>query len=194
MLPIQLDTITIVAAVSLLLLNIIAAFLTPFFRFRKRKDTDPEAADEPSPQLPALSIVLTPFEDIDGIRAHLPALLEQDYPSPFQTIIVLEQGDHDGEAVIAWIAQEHQREHPESTATVYVTYIPRSSRYVSRKKLAITLGVKAAATEWVVLTESYCRPASNQWLRLMAQHCNQENHLVVGYGNYSDDTPGGWRF
>ncbi len=192
--PIELDTITLAASVSILLLNIIAAFLTPFFRFRKREDTVPEAADEPSPQLPALSVVLTPFDDIDGIRQHLPALLAQDYPSPFQIIIVLEQGDHDGEAVIAWIAQEHQREHPQSKASVYVTCIPRSSRYVSRKKLAITLGVKAAETEWVALTESYCRPASDQWLRLMARHCNGENHLVVGYGNYSDDAPGAWRF
>ncbi len=36
---------------------------------------------------------------------------------------------------------------------LYYTYIPESSRYMSRKKLQITLGVKAAKYEWIILTE-----------------------------------------
>ncbi len=194
MFPLQLDNFTIAVSVALLVFSIVAAILTPFFRFKKREQNSPESAESPAQQLPALSIVLTPFDDIDGIRKHLPLLLQQDYAAPFQIIIVLEQGDHDGEAVIAWLEQEHKKQYPASKATVYVTYIPRSSRYVSRKKLAITLGVKAVKTEWVILTESYCKPASNRWLTVIAQQFTGENRLVVGYGNYTDDAPSGWRF
>ncbi len=194
MTQITLDTLTIAASVLLIVMSVLAAISSPFFRFKKRDNYGPEAAEDAPLQLPALSIVLTPFDDIDGIRKHLPLLLRQDYPSPFQIIIVLEQGDHDGEAVVAHYEQEYRQQHPDSTASVYVTYIPNSSRYVSRKKVAITLGSKAAKTDWGVLTESYCMPSSDRWLDAMARRMTPDNHLVMGYGNYTDDAPAAWRF
>ena len=72
---------------------------------------------------------------------------------------------------------------------LYTTFIPDSSRYMSRKKLAITLGVKAAKYPWVVMADVCCYPQSDRWLQTLAQHCMKGRELVVGYTRYEDGTP-----
>ncbi len=52
---------------------------------------------------------------------------------------------------------------------------------MSRKKLQITLGVKAAKHEWIILTEPNCRPSNDKWFQTMARQCQDPNHLVLGY-------------
>ena len=58
---------------------------------------------------------------------------------------------------------------------------------MSRKKLSITIGVKAAKSEWIMLVEPSCRPESEHWLANMARNCNKDKDLVIGYSRYDDD-------
>ena len=62
--------------------------------------------------------------------------------------------------------------------------MPDSSRYISRKKLAVTLGIKASKYEWLVFTNANCMPQSNQWLRLMARNFTSRTQVVLGYSGY----------
>lgn len=191
---ISIDNFTIISSLALLLLSIVTPMLNPFFRFR-RKDCGPMApgVSEPSP-LPPLSLVLTPFDDAEGLAKHLPHILRQDYPAGLQVIVVVEQDDHRAEEIVSSVHQAYLQECTSTPAQLYVTHIPQSSRYVSRKKLAITLGIKAALHEWVVLTETSCCPASPHWLSTLGIHCNDATTLVVGYGCYDDETPAYRRF
>lgn len=192
--PIIFDNFTIITSLALILLSIVTPMLNPFFRFSKKDANHSHHQEPPLTDLPPLSVVLTPMDDIEGLRNNLPHLLRQDYPAGFQVIVVIEQGDHDAEAVIGHIRENVLTPMASASTALYVTYIPKSSRYISRKKLAITLGIKAAQTEWVVLTETTCRPASDQWLKLMARHCSDERNMVIGYGRYADDTSSYRRF
>ena len=62
--------------------------------------------------------------------------------------------------------------------------MPDSSRYISRKKLAVTLGIKASKYEWLVFTNANCMPQSNQWLRLMHATSHHVPKVVLGYSGY----------
>lgn len=179
------DKFTLITSLIFLLLGILTPMLSPFFRFKKRENYRDRDTDGPV-VLPPLSIILTPYDDADKLRKNLPALLQQDYPAGYQVIIVIEQGDHEAEGFISEVMG--QVDMGQSDAEVYVTCIPRSSRYISKKKLAITLGVKAAKYEWMALTEASCRPASPHWLACMARHCSEATNLVVGYGQYEAQT------
>lgn len=185
------DNFTIITSLALIFLSILAPMLNPFFRFRKKKQYDDNNLEE-SVAAPSISLILTPYDDADKLEKSLPFFLQQHYSSGYQVIIVIEQGDHDAENIISRTL--NNTDLSESNVEVYVTSIPRSSRYVSEKKLAITIGVKAAKYDWVLITESSCRPASPQWLNLMARHCNENNSLVVGYGKYDDNTSSFRRF
>ncbi len=179
------DSTTLAISVALVVLAILTTLINPFLRFRLKK-AEKERNQEDEQSLPPLSLILTPHDEADKLERHLPSFLRQYYPAGFQVIVVAEQGNHETDDVLKRIAHVHS-ENP-GHASLYITYIPSSSRYMSRKKLAVTLGVKAAQTEWVMLTEACCEPASDQWLITMASHCTNDVNLVVGYGNYDSNT------
>ncbi len=187
----SIDLFTIVSSIVLLLLSIASALLNPFFRFSKKR-YDKYTGEDQGSATPSVSIILTPLDDISQLKKNLPAFLSQTFPTSYQVVIVIEQGDHDTESLVANIVNETRNE--DAQADVYITYIPKTYRYVSKKKLAMTLGVKAAKYDWVLFTELSCRPASAQWLTLMARHCAQGNNLVIGYTAYDRATPSFRRF
>lgn len=132
-----------------------------------------------------LSIIIISTGDSDALEKNLPAFLRQDYPTTYQVIVVADQGDHPTDDALKRV--KYTYEQSPGNARLYITYIPDSSRYMSRKKLAITLGVKASENEWILLTEPSCQPASGQWLKSMAAHATDDKNLVIGYSNYSGD-------
>jgi hypothetical protein len=190
---ISIDNFTIISSAVLLVLAIVSSFISPYLRFSKRKwekngSTNAEGAES----LPPLSVILAPHDEPEAIARNLPAIMSQKYPAGFQIIVVVEKGEGETEDMLKRFQQQLDKE--PSDCTLYITYIPQSSRYVSRKKLAMTLGVKAAKTEWLVMTEPTSKPASDTWLQTMAENCTDSTQLVVGYGGYEDEASSFMRF
>ena len=183
-------TVIIVCAVLLA-----SAYLTPMLStlYRSRNgvydpyegidDDADDDAEEPLPDnvraLPHLSIIIVASENGEELRANMPLILGQDYPAGFDIIVVVDKKDAVTHDVLEQLTNEN--------SNVYTTFVPDSSRYMSRRKLAVTLGVKAAKSEWIVLTDATCAPASQKWLLTMAENCAEETNLVVGYSNYNAD-------
>lgn len=193
---ISIDNFTIISSAVLLVVAVVSSFISPYLRFRKSKwekdrERMPETEEEAT-SLPPLSVILAPHDEPDAISRNLPAIMSQKYPAGFQIIVVVEEGE--GETADILKRFQHQLDKEPSDCSLYITYIPQSSRYVSRKKLAMTLGVKAAKTEWLVMTEPTSKPASDMWLQTMAENCTNSTQLVVGYGGYEDEASAFKRF
>ena len=149
------DYITMIICALLLVLAAVTPFINPFFR--KPEDKDGNGAS--SETLPQLSVIIFASDNACELKTNLPVLLSQDYPTGFEVIVVVDdKTDHETTAIL-----EQYAAHP----NLYTTFVPRSSRYMSRKKLAITIGVKAAKNEWIVLTDAECRPLIDiqQWIK-----------------------------
>ncbi len=193
---ISIDNFTIISSAVLLVVAVVSSFISPYLRFRKSKwEKDRERMlenEEDTTFLPPLSVILAPHDEPDAISRNLPAIMAQKYPAGFQIIVVVEEGE--GETADILKRFQHQLDKEPSDCSLYITYIPQSSRYVSRKKLAMTLGVKAAKTEWLVMTEPTSKPASDTWLQTMAENCTNSTQLVVGYGGYEDEASAFKRF
>ncbi|MBP5712258.1 MAG: hypothetical protein J6W77_04550 [Prevotella sp.] len=106
-------------------------------------DQPTEESPQPAPspafkKWPRISILITAHDNAMELDNHLPTLLSQDYPGIFEVIVVAEKGDGSTEDVLKRYLNNR---------LLYYTFIPDSSRYMSRKKLMITLGVKAARYE-----------------------------------------------
>ena len=138
-----------------------------------------QTIEEVSPRLPAISIVMAAHDHERELEQHLPILMEQDYPAGYEVIVVVSKGDDGTDDLLESMVRKYPN--------LYTTFVPSSSRYMSRKKLAVTLGVKAAKNDWILLTEPECVPASADWLKLMASHCEEGVDMVMGYSNYSDE-------
>ncbi len=190
------DNFTIIIGAAILLIGIVTPWINVLVRRPKPRSTDDDrqtSNDDESTQdgssvkdkLPPISVILTPHENAYELEENLPLFLEQDYPGEFTIIVVTWKSDSESDDVLKRYA---------SNPHLYATYIPDSSRYMSRKKLAITLGVKAAKTEWVLMTEATNKPDTDKWLATMARNTHDGNNLVIGYTRYDESTSGYRRF
>lgn len=196
------DLTSIVASGILIVLAVISWFANPFFRarnlFSSHQSLDDETLDAENPQAevqpskeppfkkwPRISILITAHDNALELDNHLPTLLSQDYPGIFEVIVVAEKGDGSTEDVLKRYLNNRK---------LYYTFIPDSSRYMSRKKLMITLGVKAARYEWILLTEASSTPLSDTWLKTFAKNMTDDTNLVLGYSNYAKEAPAYYRF
>lgn len=125
---------------------------------------------------PPLSVILVAKDAASDLQKNLPAILEQDYPD-FEVIVIYDQSSDDNcEDVLKLLKDKYSHLHH--------SFIPDSARYISHKKLGITMGIKASRHDWLVFTEPNCRPSSNQWLRNMASNFTPQTDIVLGYSNY----------
>lgn len=174
------STTTIIAGAVVVLLAVLGSLINPFLRsLRFQKTETPE-------NQPPVSILITAHDNLAELERNLPMFLRQQYAADYQVIVVCQSTDGETQDFLKRTAAENPH--------LYYTYIPESSRYMSRKKLQITLGVKAAKHEWIILTEPNCRPSNDKWLQTMARQCQDPNHLVLGYVALDEETKSVRRF
>lgn len=178
------DNLSIIACLIIVLLTATSLFANPFVRkIQNEGEADPRLVDEQ--HLPNVTILVLANNNAQALDAHLPLLLTQDYPAAYEVVVVGEQGDLNVETVVKQFSQNKH---------LYATYIPPRSLFMSKKKLAVALGVKAAHYDWVLLLDSNCHPVSDAWLKSMASHMDIDANLVIGYSNYDEETKSYYRF
>lgn len=130
---------------------------------------------------PPLSVIIVAKDAANELKENLPFILEQDYPE-FEVIVIYDSTADDCDDVLKLLEDKYPN--------LYHTFIPDSARYISHKKLGITMGIKASRHDWLVFTESNCRPQSKRWLRQMARNFTPSTEIVLGYSNYEKTS--GW--
>ena len=174
------STTTIIAGAVVVLLAVLGSLINPFLRSLRFQKTGT------AENQPPVSILITAHDNLAELERNLPMFLRQQYAADYQVIVVCQSTDGETQDFLKRTAAENPH--------LYYTYIPESSRYMSRKKLQITLGVKAAKHEWIILTEPNCRPSNDKWLQTMARQCQDPNHLVLGYVALDEETKSVRRF
>ena len=127
-------------------------------------------------QLPAVSVIVCAHNEYDNLQDYLSILLEQDYPG--YEVIVVDDSSEDGSDLLL---ERWSRQY----GNLYHTFVPRGARVLSNKKLALTIGIKAAHHDYLLLTDADCRPESKFWIREMMQgFANQQTEVVLGFSPY----------
>ncbi|MCQ2251856.1 MAG: glycosyltransferase [Bacteroidales bacterium] len=124
-----------------------------------------------------VSVIICAKNESENLRTRLQYVLEQDYPD-FEVIVVNDQSTDDTEMVLDEFKQKY--------SNLYVTEISHDRNFRQGKKLALTIGIKAAKNEWLLLTDADCIPSSKYWIRTMSQHFTDRNDFVLGYGGYEE--------
>lgn len=122
-----------------------------------------------------LSVVICARNESENLRRNLPAILKQDYPD-FEVIVINDGSTDESEDLLSELEEEYPN--------LYHSFTPDSARYISRKKLALTLGIKASKYDWLVFTEADCTPVSDKWLRRIARNFTPSTDIVLGYSGY----------
>ena len=183
---VDIDIFTLVLCGVVLIITLISIFLNPLFRLKTKAFSSEEKQESESEEIDnPISIVLPIRENNTELRALIPAILSQEYTSEFQLIIVIDKGDHETKDIL---------EQYENDKRLYVTFVPTTSRYMSRQKMAITLGVKAAKYQHVLLIGATTLIKKNSWLQAIGHSFKKDCNLFVVPGTYEESTNSFYQF
>lgn len=143
------------------------------------EDTSAEKTDDEKAAYPSISVVVPAHDDAPQLEYLLPRLLEMSYNGKFEVIVADQIASEDNHDVVRRLESQHPN--------LRYTRVPVSSRQIERRKLAITLGIKAAHGEWVIVITPYTVPETGEWLQHFAQNLDPELNFVEAYYNYYDD-------
>jgi len=156
----------IITLFGIIVLFQILYYVALFFRFSFHKPKQLEPNNNP------VSIVIVAKNDAHLLIKTLPELLNQNYPQ-FEVVVVNDNSDDETPQLI----KDFQTRFP----NLRLLHLESSVTNIKGKKFPLSLGIKAATYEHVLLTDADCLPASNQWLKLMSRHFNKTTKIVLGY-------------
>ncbi len=137
------------------------------FRFRDRMGTEP------------VSVVVSAHNEAENLKKLIPALFRQEH-SDFQVVIINDRSTDDT-AGLLWDFRQTYGDR------LHVVEVPPQEwkSFRGNKKFALTLGIKAARHDRLLLTDADCLPASPRWISRMTAPLDDENiQFVLGYGRY----------
>lgn len=157
------------------IVGLIQLFYWSFYMFRISKHNGGVSQGE---KIPPVSIVVCARNESENLKRLVPELMAQRYPEK-QIVIVDDASEDDTEMTLAQLRKEYPQ--------LYYTSIPLDSTFRHSKKLAVTVGIKAAKYEHILFTDADCTPSSSEWVRtMMSNYVEQDGkELVIGYGRYA---------
>lgn len=143
------------------------------YRGATHDDKEPEeTSEEVQMSLPRITVIVYTEDGVDEIEECVSKLMRQDYPDK-EVVVVCRTTASSRELISGRLS---------AYDNVYVTFIPPTSHNLSERKLAITIGLKAASGDIVLTTAANIRPASDSWLSRMASHfVDPRIEMVLGY-------------
>lgn len=106
---------------------------------------------------------------------HVPLIMEQDHPE-FELIVVNDSSWDDTEAILKALEVRYPK--------IRVINLDEEKQNMQGKKFALTLAIKSAKHECILLTDADCIPSSDQWIRQMTQSLQGEQEIVLGFSPY----------
>ncbi|NVO09003.1 MAG: glycosyltransferase [Bacteroidales bacterium] len=131
--------------------------------------------EEPiTPNIP-ISVIICARDEEENLLSFLPSVMEQEYPD-FEVVVVNDCSSDNSEYTLEALAKKYPN--------LRVTTIKQDEKFTHNKKLALTVGIKAAKNNWLVLTDADCKPDSKKWLSTMAAGFSDSCEIVLGYGGF----------
>ncbi|UXX77807.1 glycosyltransferase [Reichenbachiella carrageenanivorans] len=120
-----------------------------------------------------VSVIVCAHNELANLKRLIPLLLAQEHPH-FEIILVDDRSD-DGTYDYLLGAQTKQ---------LKFVRVDQVHDHINAKKFALTMGIKAATHDVVLLIDADCTPASPQWISEMSGAFNEQTAYVLGVAPY----------
>ncbi|PSR54329.1 hypothetical protein AHMF7605_12790 [Adhaeribacter arboris] len=122
-----------------------------------------------------VSVIICAHNEYENLQQLLPAVLAQEY-AVFEVIVINDRSTDE----TAHLIRQWQREYYQ-IRSVNINETPAG---FNPKKYALTLGIRVARYEYVLLTDADCKPFSTNWINSMQQGFNRGADIIIGYSPY----------
>ncbi len=160
---------------------VLAIFYLLVFFVKARYAFAHKEHDETTSTLPqsapseGVSVIICARNELANLQALLPLLYQQDYDN--YEIIVVEDCSTDGS--LDFLLAEKSK-----NPKLKIVWLRHRPRHIRGKKYALSLGIRAARHDRLLLTDADCRPLSDTWVAGMASQLQEPYQIVLGYSPY----------
>ncbi len=126
-------------------------------------------------RLTPVSVIICARNEAENLQRNLPAFLTQNHPD-YEVIVVNDCSTDNSDEILMDMKVKFPH--------LYVTTIQQDRKFMHGKKLALTVGIKAARNEQLLFSDADCHPVSDQWITRMSRHFCDETELILGVGKY----------
>jgi cellulose synthase/poly-beta-1,6-N-acetylglucosamine synthase-like glycosyltransferase len=124
---------------------------------------------------PPVSIVMVARNEYYNLSKNLPLILNQDYPD-FEVVVVNHVSDDETNDLLNDLKIHYHK--------LKVVNITQDLNFFKGKKFPLSLGIKSATNDILLLTDADCTPNSDKWIRSMVKNYSPDVQVVLGYGPY----------
>lgn len=121
-----------------------------------------------------VSVIICARDEAANLVKNLPGALVQKYKTTHEVIVVNDNSLDESK----YILEEYQRRFKQ----LQLVELKQEARFIPGKKFPLSVGIKTAKHEVVLLTDADCVPASEFWIEKMQDGFNEGIEIVLGYG------------
>jgi len=123
-----------------------------------------------------VSIIICARDEASNLVKNLPGILVQDYKTTHEIILVNDNSTDESKYIVD--------EFKKSFKNINHIELTQEAKLISGKKFPLSMGIKSAKYETLILTDADCVPASEFWVQKVQDTYDDGIEIVLGYGAY----------
>jgi len=132
---------------------------------------------ETTDKLP-VSVVIVARNEYHNLIKTLEPILNQDYPD-YEVVVVNDNSDDETHFYLKELAKRYSHLKP--------IQINQSLNFFSGKKFPLSIGIKSAQNDMLLLTDADCIVPSRNWISSMQLAAQEKAQIILGYGPYKPE-------
>ncbi|MFC2100535.1 glycosyltransferase [Bacteroidota bacterium] len=114
-------------------------------------------------------------DEYENLKNNLPFILNQDYKD-YEVVVVNDASEDETTDLLAELSMKHKH--------LKIVNIKQDLNFFKGKKFPLSIGIKSAKNDIILLTDADCRPSGNKWISRMQSLFKGNKSIVLGYGAY----------
>ncbi len=129
-----------------------------------------------STQTNPVSVVVCARDEAENLANNITGILVQDYKTTHEVVVVNDNSYDDSEYLLEALRKEYRQ--------MNVVNLTQEAKMIQGKKFPLSIGIKTAKHEILLLTDADCVPATEHWIDSMQAAYKPQTEIVLGYGKY----------
>ncbi|MEO6404756.1 MAG: glycosyltransferase [Ferruginibacter sp.] len=127
-------------------------------------------------QTHAVSVIVCARDEAENLTNNLPGILVQDYKTTHEVIVVNDNSFDESKYLLEALQKEFRQ--------LKIVELTQEAKMIPGKKFPLSIGIKSASHEILLLTDADCVPASEHWISKMQNTYDKDTEIILGYGAY----------
>jgi glycosyltransferase involved in cell wall biosynthesis len=124
-----------------------------------------------------VSVIVCARDEAANLATNLPGVLVQTYPTTHEVIVVNDNSVDETKYLLEELKKTFKH--------LQVVNLGYEAKLIPGKKYPLSIGIKEARYEVVLLTDADCVPASEFWMQKMQDAFHNGAEVVLGFGSYN---------